>query len=179
MLSEARFRTHSPVRRRFWVVCEDVPRPSTQRLPTQKAEDMGPIFEVPFGFMVVMKTTGVPQYKTAGLMTECCIVVVKLEDSSDDELSGFVGDSKEVEIYTAALTLHMYLEVHSPGPASMLLDYQSQKDAKFATNTRQELQVPIMLMATAFQCLRAAELFIVRRDTNEGNAQDHANCARS
>jgi hypothetical protein len=177
MLSEARFRTHSPVRRRFWVVCEDVPRPSMQRLPTQKAEDMGPIFEVPFGFMVVMKTTGVPQYKTAGLMTECCIVVVKLEDSSDDELSGFVGDSKEVEIYTAAL--HMYLEVHSPGPASMLLDYQSQKDAKFATNTRQELQVPIMLMATAFQCLRAAELFIVRRDTNEGNAQDHANCARS
>ena len=61
MVSEARFRTHSPVWTRFWVVCEEVPRPRMQRLPTQKAEDMGAMFEVRSGLVVVMRTTGVPQ----------------------------------------------------------------------------------------------------------------------
>jgi hypothetical protein len=61
MLPEARLRTHSPVRTRFRVVWEEVPRPRMQALPTQKAEDVGALFEVRSVLVVVRSTTGVPQ----------------------------------------------------------------------------------------------------------------------
>lgn len=39
-----------------------------QRLPSHQAEDMGAMFVVPSGLVVLIMTTGVPQYKIAGEM---------------------------------------------------------------------------------------------------------------
>jgi len=61
MSSEGRFRTHCFVRSMLIVVCELLSSPSMQRLPSQKADEMGPIFGVPSSFVVVTRTTGVPQ----------------------------------------------------------------------------------------------------------------------
>ncbi len=61
MSSEGRLRTHCFVRSRLIVVCELLSRPSMQRLPSQKADEMGPMFGVPSSFVVVTRTTGVPQ----------------------------------------------------------------------------------------------------------------------
>jgi hypothetical protein len=46
---------------RFIVDWEIAPRPSIHRFPSHQAEDIGAIFDVPSGFWVVMRTTGVPQ----------------------------------------------------------------------------------------------------------------------
>ena len=59
--AEGRFSTHSRVQVRLTTVWETLPRPSMQRLPSHHADDIGAILVVPSGFVVDMRTTGVPQ----------------------------------------------------------------------------------------------------------------------
>ncbi len=103
------------------MVCDDVPSPSIQRFPIQKAEDIGPMFEVPSGFKVVMRTTGVPQYRTAGLMVECVIV------GGLDVVDGIVvsGGCYRVSVVGLWHTLTMYrstYRVHKPQELDEVVD---------------------------------------------------------
>lgn len=47
-------------------VFEDASKPSMQRHPSQKAEDIGARLGEPPSFMELTRTTGVPRYKMAG-----------------------------------------------------------------------------------------------------------------
>lgn len=69
--SLGRLRTHCRVRNRLIVVCDTEASPRTHRLPSHQADDIGAMLAVPSSFVVVMRTTGVPQYMIAGVMTEC------------------------------------------------------------------------------------------------------------
>jgi hypothetical protein len=46
-------------------------QPRTTRSPSAQADDIGEMLTVASGFIVVMRTTGVPKYKIVGLMMMC------------------------------------------------------------------------------------------------------------
>jgi len=64
--TEGRFNTASLVTKRFLAVWEEVPRPMMHRHPNQKIEDIGARLSVPFRFLVLISTTGVPKYRMEG-----------------------------------------------------------------------------------------------------------------
>ena len=61
MSTEGRFKTHSPVRFMFSGVFELASRPSMQRHPSQKADDIGARLCEPSAFSELIRTTGVPK----------------------------------------------------------------------------------------------------------------------
>ena len=76
---DGKFKTHSPLRRRFAKVCERVPSPSIQDLSSHHADDTGARFAVPSSLTVLISTTGVPRYKIFGSTTRCKIFITLLE----------------------------------------------------------------------------------------------------
>jgi hypothetical protein len=84
---DGRFSTHSPVRIRFPAVFDALPSPRTQRQPSQNADDIGARLAVPFSFIVLISTTGVPKYRMLGSLGTCgafiVLVLIVMGSSSD------------------------------------------------------------------------------------------------
>src|SRR2546428_5897711 len=71
MSEDGRFNTHSPSRAMLAAVCEELPRPSTALPLSHQAEDIGAMLGVPSSLRVVIRTTGVPKYRTLIPGTVC------------------------------------------------------------------------------------------------------------
>jgi hypothetical protein len=66
MSGATRFSTSSGRSTRFFTVCELVPIPSIAVYPSHQADDIGARFVLPSGLRELIRTTGVPKYRTFG-----------------------------------------------------------------------------------------------------------------